>query len=173
MTTTPEFIAFPKLLWLAESPCGECGGMVGLKHRNRPKKFCSPECRLSHWTRNNRERLNANVRAYRARRYAKEGAWRDSGAKASALKAWMKELKSRPCADCGGTFETCCMDFDHMDGHVKSYNIGSMFAHHYSRELIQTELDKCELVCANCHRIRTRDRRTGSGRYGNRASLSK
>ena len=57
----------------------------------------------------------------------------------------------------------CCMDFDHHKGDKKAHNIGSMFAHHYSRELIQTELDKCDLVCANCHRIRTRDRRTGNG----------
>ena len=81
-----------------------------------------------------------------------------------ALKAWMLELKSRPCADCGGVFPVCCMDFDHRDGTEKAYNLGSMFAHHYSRELIQTELDKCDLVCANCHRVRTRNRRLGSGK---------
>lgn len=76
----------------------------------------------------------------------------------------MNELKSKPCHDCGGTFEICCMDFDHRVGTEKTYNIGSMFAHHYSSELIQIELDKCDLVCANCHRIRTRDRRIGSGK---------
>jgi hypothetical protein len=55
------------------------------------------------------------------------------------------------------------MDFDHKDGTVKEYNLGSMFAHHYARELIEKELAKCDLVCSNCHRVRTRDRRTGSG----------
>lgn len=73
----------------------------------------------------------------------------------------MIELKSNPCYDCQQSFDTCCMDFDHRDGTEKKYNIGSMFAHHYSRELIQQELNKCDLVCANCHRIRTRDRRIG------------
>ena len=76
----------------------------------------------------------------------------------------MIEIKSGPCADCGNRFETCCMDFDHKDGSSKLFNIGTMFAHHYSMELIKEELAKCELVCANCHRIRTRNRRTGTVR---------
>lgn len=121
--------------------------------------------RSREWAVKNRERLNASVRAYRARRYASEGRWRDEGPKAVALKEWMVELKSKPCIDCGGVFPICCMDFDHREESKKSYNIGSMFAHHYSRELIQTEVDKCDLVCANCHRIRTRNRRTGNGKH--------
>ena len=87
----------------------------------------------------------------------------DDGPKAVAQKQWMIELKSNPCADCGNSFPICCMDFDHRLGTLKEYNVGSMFAHHYSRELIEIELEKCDLVCSNCHRIRTRDRRTGNG----------
>ena len=75
----------------------------------------------------------------------------------------MAEIKSNPCVDCGNKFDACCMDFDHVRGE-KVYNIGSMFAHHYSKDLIEAELAKCELVCSNCHRIRTRDRRIGSGK---------
>jgi len=109
--------------------------------------------------------MNKNVREYRARRYIEEGQWRDNSPKAMAAKAWMIEIKSNPCHDCGGVFDICCMDFDHRAGTEKKYNIGSMFAHHYSRELIESELAKCDLVCANCHRIRTRERRTGSGKH--------
>jgi hypothetical protein len=32
---------------------------------------------------------------------------------------------------------------------------------------IEKELKKCDLVCSNCHRIRTQKRRTGSGTGGN------
>ncbi len=119
--------------------------------------------RVKAWVAANRERYNANMRAYRARRYTADGRWADSGPKAKALKAWMVELKAAACTDCGGCFPTCCMDFDHRAGTVKAYNVGSMFAHHYSRDLIAVEIAKCDLVCSNCHRIRTRDRRTGSG----------
>jgi hypothetical protein len=126
-------------------------------------KFCSKECRHTHWVEANREKLNECVRKYRKRRYEKEGRWRDEGDKARHLKAWMIEIKSKPCTDCKNKFPICCMDFDHRIGTKKEYNVASMFAHHYSRELIEKELAKCDLVCANCHRIRTRDRRTGNG----------
>ena len=118
------------------------------------------------WVAKNRDKCNATVRAYRARRYERDGCWQDTSPKAAALKTWMIELKSKPCLDCRGTFPVCCMDFDHRDYSEKKYNLGSMFAHHYSRELIEKELEKCDLVCANCHRIRTRDKKTGRKRNG-------
>ncbi len=141
--------------------CPHCSSPVPKAKKGPARKFCSEKCRYTHWVTHNRDRLNRVTRDYRARRYEKEGRWRDEGPKAAALKDWMIEIKSKPCTDCGGIFEVCCMDFDHQDGTIKEYNIGSMFAHHYSRDLIEQELSKCELVCSNCHRIRTRDRRTG------------
>lgn len=133
-----------------------------------PEQKAKATDRYRRWAAANRERLNATVRAYRARRYARDGRWRDTGQKAESLKAWMVELKSMPCHDCGQAFPACCMDFDHRAGETKLHNVGSMFAHHYGRELIAAEVSKCDLVCANCHRIRTRDRRTGSGKGGRR-----
>jgi hypothetical protein len=122
--------------------------------------------RTRRWVSENRERHNATMRRYRARRYAEDGEWRDSGPKAKDQKEWMMQLKSSPCLDCGGSFPACCMDFDHVRGGKKKHCIGTMFAHHYSRELILLELEKCDLVCSNCHRIRTRDRKKGSGASG-------
>lgn len=145
--------------------CRNCGVEFTMKPKARIQHFCNNNCRLIHWVKNNREKLNNNVREYRKKRYEVEGQWRNEGPKAVAAKQWMNEIKSKPCCDCGGTFEVCCMDFDHKENTEKSYNIGSMFAHHYSRELIEIELAKCDLVCANCHRIRTRKRRIGSGKH--------
>lgn len=129
----------------------------------RPCKSSASGARYRRWASENRDRVNAAARTYRARRYAEHGEWRDAGPKAALMREWMIELKSKPCADCGGRFAVCCMDFDHRPGTAKSHNVGSMFAHHYGRELIEAEVAKCDLVCANCHRIRTRDRRRGSG----------
>ena len=143
--------------------CELCNKPFQTGPKARRKRFCTSRCRGRAWAAANREALNANVREYRKRRYKKDGYWRDDGPKAVALKGWMIELKSQPCHDCKGTFEICCMDFDHRDGEEKSFNVGSMFAHHYSRQLIESEIAKCDLVCANCHRIRTRDRRRGNG----------
>jgi len=146
--------------------CLHCGTIFTWPPKARKKKFCKEKCRYDYWVTHNRNKLNAAVRKYRAKRYQEDGLWLDHSPKSSALKQWMIEIKSQPCQDCSGTFEICCMDFDHRPGTVKSYNIGSMFAHHYSRELIEEELKKCDLVCANCHRVRTRNKRRGSGLSG-------
>lgn len=66
-------------------------------------------------------------------------------------------LKDVPCADCGGRFPRVCMDFDHVRG-VKVDSISRMIRMSYSWELILSEMAKCEVVCSNCHRIRTATR---------------
>ena len=69
---------------------------------------------------------------------------------------FISDLKSKtPCADCKRILPACCMDFDHLPGHEKTGGIAEMI--HSRRPLpeFQLELLKCELVCANCHRIRT------------------
>jgi hypothetical protein len=61
-------------------------------------------------------------------------------------------LKSKPCTDCGHKFPACCMDFDHVRG-KKLWNVSGGGNRKWST--ILKEIAKCELVCANCHRIRT------------------
>lgn len=144
-----------------QTNCATCGILIPKPRTTQ--RFCRPKCREQAWIDQHRLENNKRVREYRRRRYEKHGHWRDEGPKAAAQKSWMIEIKSGPCHDCGNKFPTCCMDFDHRSGETKSYNVGNMFAHHYARELIETEIAKCDLVCANCHRVRTRNRRIGSG----------
>lgn len=69
-------------------------------------------------------------------------------------KARVIELKDVPCADCGGRFPPVAMDFDHVRG-VKKYHIALMVGQaRGSRETFEQEIAKCEVVCANCHRLR-------------------
>lgn len=75
------------------------------------------------------------------------------------IKDYIDELKRKPCTDCGLTFDPVCMDFDHLDGSEKSFNVSVSTARRFSREIIDAEIAKCELVCANCHRLRTKARR--------------
>lgn len=71
----------------------------------------------------------------------------------------LRKLKSRPCMDCGGTFPPIVMDFDHRDGMTKMGNISNLIKR-WSWERLLAEVAKCDLICANCHRIRTA-RRSG------------
>lgn len=74
-------------------------------------------------------------------------------------RALLDHLKDGPCADCKNTFPPVCMDFDHVRGE----KVGqlSRMVRKYGAGALENEIAKCELVCANCHRIRTQKRREG------------
>ena len=60
----------------------------------------------------------------------------------------------KACTDCGGVFPPEAMQWDHLPGSIKLGEISAKIRQ-WSRRLIFEELAKCELVCANCHAIRT------------------
>jgi hypothetical protein len=74
-----------------------------------------------------------------------------------AQRAEIEKLKAAPCLDCSRRFPPECMDFDHRDGTIKIATISQMIGRQFDQ--ILAEIAKCDLICANCHRIRTRRRR--------------
>lgn len=78
--------------------------------------------------------------------------YKDSAARrAFKIKEYLFAVKSKPCADCGKVFHPVCMDFDHL--YDKEECISVIRGRSINR--INEELMKCELVCSNCHRLRT------------------
>jgi hypothetical protein len=69
------------------------------------------------------------------------------------------EAKSIPCADCGNEYPHFVMDLDHLPQFNKKFDLSK--AKHKSKALVISEIAKCEVVCANCHRIRTQNRLRG------------
>lgn len=68
----------------------------------------------------------------------------------------LKKIKETSgCTDCGEK-NHIVLDFDHLRD--KKYNISRMIHDGFSWAAIKKEMAKCEVVCANCHRIRTYDR---------------
>lgn len=66
---------------------------------------------------------------------------------------WLKEIKELSgCIDCNSKLPGSCYHFDHIKG-IKLFNIGT--ANSLSRKRVLEEIKKCEIVCANCHGIRT------------------
>ena len=61
--------------------------------------------------------------------------------------------KNRPCMDCGRRFHPSAMEFDHLPQFKKRFEVGHWAQ--YSRKAIHAEIAKCEVVCSNCHRVRT------------------
>jgi hypothetical protein len=68
---------------------------------------------------------------------------------------WLRSLKEgRPCADCGRVFLPEAMQWDHKPGFEKLFEISAAYAG-WTREAVLAEIAKCDLVCTNCHIIRT------------------
>jgi hypothetical protein len=65
----------------------------------------------------------------------------------------MNYLRSHPCVDCGET-DPPVLQFDHRDGTEKIDTIGSMISRS-SWTTFLAEVAKCDVRCANCHRVRT------------------
>lgn len=63
-------------------------------------------------------------------------------------------LKENPCTNCGFD-KVAALDFDHLDEQEKEMNISLMIADGYSWENILKEIKKCQVLCSNCHRIKT------------------
>lgn len=94
------------------------------------------------WYAKNKERHKANVRLSK---------------KAGRLKVRriILEAKNRPCMDCGGRFAPDVMDFHHRDPATKVRNIGDWASDGpYSVDGLVEEMEKCDLLCSNCHRLR-------------------
>lgn len=61
------------------------------------------------------------------------------------------------CADCGYNAHAEALDFDHLPGTEKKFTIANNTRR--SQSELMAEIAKCEVVCANCHRVRTKERR--------------
>lgn len=68
------------------------------------------------------------------------------------------------CIDCDTVYAFCVMDFDHRPEEIKSFGIATkndLLATPERISQLEKEIDKCDLVCANCHRVRTHIERRG------------
>lgn len=62
------------------------------------------------------------------------------------------ELMGGKCFDCGNSFPDCVYDFHHLDPKEKDLNPSAAIK--LSEERMMQELNKCVMLCSNCHRIR-------------------
>ncbi len=67
--------------------------------------------------------------------------------------AYVRQLKDVPCVDCGGTYPYWVMQFDHVRGE-KEFTLSKVTQTNISRKRIDAEMNKCDIVCANCHALR-------------------
>ena len=125
--------------------CGRCNLNLPLtafaRHGRGHQTWCR-ECKKDYdaaWYRVNKAKRQAKVRADREQ-------W----------VTWMDSLKDgKPCTDCGCVYPPYVMEWDHLPGVEKTLVLADTRRAAHAKERILAELQKCELVCANCHRERT------------------
>src|SRR2546423_1270985 len=100
---------------------------------------CGKQLTRRHYRNNKRQYLDRNVRSYIKRREL------------------VRQIKTRACADCDIQYPFYVMDFDHREGEIKEYELNRI--DRMTTRALLREIEKCDVVCANCHRVRTYRRR--------------
>ena len=57
------------------------------------------------------------------------------------------------CMDCGYNKHFAALQFDHRPGEIKLFDLAKSKWHTITK--VKQEMAKCDVVCANCHSIRT------------------
>lgn len=121
------------------------------------------------WTDQEIEKHRAYNRAYKAK-IRKENPEKIKQEKKIWRKAWRKknkekirakerdfkrkcvEYKGCKCQKCGLIDDPCVYDFHHRDSREKDFSISRMKNFLEITPTVKKEIDKCDLLCANCHR---------------------
>lgn len=79
-------------------------------------------------------------------------------------RAYVRSFKeAQPCADCGWRMPWYVMEFDHRDGRGPGDSTVASLIGQGTLDRVILEIEKCDLVCANCHKIRTHKRAVARG----------
>lgn len=124
--------------------CGCCRRLLPAEFFNKHVRR-----RRQHWCRNC---FNAYFRARGALHREQVRAGRERRV-AVAQRHALEYLRSRACADCGESRATV-LDFDHVRGE-KIREVAALIRLGSSLPKLDAEIEKCDVVCANCHRRRT------------------
>jgi hypothetical protein len=118
-----------------------CRESVRQARANKPEKY--------------RKMGRESVSRWRARHPEQEKT--NAALRRSGRRVLLDKVKSKPCADCRIQYHPVVMDFDHRPGTIKSFNISMSWGR--SLDVLLAEIAKCDIVCSNCHRLRTGARR--------------
>ncbi len=70
----------------------------------------------------------------------------------SRLRSWLNDIKrERGCSRCE-IDNVACLDFHHVETATKGMAVGKMVTYGYGKERLRDEIEKCVVLCANCHR---------------------
>lgn len=100
--------------------------------------------------------LDERARESRRKHYYnnKEQYFERNKEKKRKMREYLRNVKDIPCMDCGVKYPSYVMDLDHRDPADKAGNIDQLINRGSWKKFLE-EIDKCDVICSNCHRERT------------------
>ena len=93
-----------------------------------------------------------SIKAERMVRYNKRHGYADAKRRYRERRAWWREIRSQySCQECGEA-HPATLDFHHRDPSQKLFTIAAAAASRMAKEKVLAEIEKCDVLCANCHR---------------------
>lgn len=143
--------------------------MVDLRHRYKQCATCGRRLRVREFSKNSsspdglRSNCKECARVSKARWYVDNKNKTNSkrAERRNRVKQFVIAAKSKPCTDCQIQYHYSMMEFDHVRGD-KVMNVSAMIIASLSFWRLQEEIDKCDVVCVLCHRVRTWNRQNPS-----------
>ncbi|KKN92422.1 hypothetical protein LCGC14_0209130 [marine sediment metagenome] len=109
--------------------------------------------RKRQWRKDNPERTKTENRKYGMPWHRKHEKNRNK------IQHYLEDKYTRtPCLDCGDTYDWVVMDFDHRPNESKGFTLSKHNSYKRTLEnirVVEEEIKVCDLVCSNCHRVRT------------------
>ena len=96
-------------------------------------------------------RRKVNNEYYANSQIRKDTIKRNKTTNINKAKEFVSAIKKTGCNFCNET-EECCLDLHHIDPKQKEYSISRIVNSGHKLETIYKEIEKCIVVCSNCHR---------------------
>jgi hypothetical protein len=125
---------------MATKHCYKCGLTKDVELFNKKGKGLSGECKEC-----NKARLKIHYYNNKANYLTKNTKRKIS------IRNFINELKlTLSCLECKES-HPACLQFHHRNPQEKSFEIAVSCIKMYSIETIKSEINKCDVLCANCH----------------------
>lgn len=124
--------------------CSKCKKVKNLKEDFYPNKAYrggyTAQCKTCHKAHPSQSPEKLLVRVQKTRNRNRQFLW--------------DYYSANPCVDCGES-DPVVLELDHCKGDHKIDRVSALVHNTRSLTAIQREIDKCDVVCANCHKRRT------------------
>lgn len=117
--------------------CSKCKQNKQISEFNKTGTYCTLCIRIKSKESyvNNRDKISERGKIYKAK-----------------CREWFNEYKSTlKCEKCNES-HISCLEFHHIDPKYKNFEISYALRHNMKKEDVLKEIEKCIILCSNCHR---------------------